>query len=158
MTSPRNRPKIQVRPDERFKTSLSFGSHSAGIFLKNASAKWTLTQSDNTMTNISLSVTPGALLAVIGPVGSGKSSLFHVILQELALNGGNLEVNGEISYASQEPWLFAGKAFELNLWQFFFQKRWHTKCQIPGVKIWYSLVIFCQLLLLFCPVLFRYRL
>ncbi|XP_048523199.1 probable multidrug resistance-associated protein lethal(2)03659 [Dendroctonus ponderosae] len=79
-----------------------------GIFLKNASAKWTATQSDNTLTNITLSVTPGALLAVIGPVGSGKSSLFHVILQELVLNSGNLRVNGEISYASQEPWLFAG--------------------------------------------------
>ncbi|ERL96061.1 hypothetical protein D910_00906, partial [Dendroctonus ponderosae] len=84
-----------------------FNATIAGIFLKNASAKWTATQSDNTLTNITLSVTPGALLAVIGPVGSGKSSLFHVILQELVLNSGNLRVNGEISYASQEPWLFA---------------------------------------------------
>lgn len=51
---------------------------------------------------------PGQLLAVIGPVGGGKSSLLHVILQELPLSEGTLKVNGEISYASQEPWLFAG--------------------------------------------------
>lgn len=51
---------------------------------------------------------PGQLLAVIGPVGGGKSSLLHTILQELPLIEGTLEVKGEISYASQEPWLFAG--------------------------------------------------
>ncbi|CAG9769762.1 unnamed protein product [Ceutorhynchus assimilis] len=78
------------------------------IFIKNGTAKWTETSIDNTLTNINLTVTPGKLLTVIGPVGSGKSSLLHMILQELPLSGGSLEVNGEISYASQEPWLFAG--------------------------------------------------
>lgn len=53
-------------------------------------------------------VLPGQCLAVIGPVGSGKSSLLHVILQELPLIEGKMQVSGRISYASQEPWLFAG--------------------------------------------------
>lgn len=79
-----------------------------GIFLKNAVAKWVSGVSDNTLSNITLTVTPGKLVAVIGPVGSGKSSLLHVILRELPLLKGSLEVCGNISYASQEPWLFAG--------------------------------------------------
>lgn len=32
----------------------------------------------------------------------------HAILGELPLKGGSIKVNGTVSYASQEPWLFAG--------------------------------------------------
>ncbi|XP_074025677.1 probable multidrug resistance-associated protein lethal(2)03659 isoform X3 [Leptinotarsa decemlineata] len=79
-----------------------------GIFLNNATAKWSEASTENTLTNINLKIFSGQLLGVIGPVGSGKSSLLHVILQELTLIEGTLRVSGEISYASQEPWLFAG--------------------------------------------------
>lgn len=79
-----------------------------GIIMKNATAKWLPTLIDNTLSNINLKVTPGKLVAVIGPVGSGKSSLLHAILKELPLLSGTVEVSGIISYASQEPWLFSG--------------------------------------------------
>ncbi|CAG9837334.1 unnamed protein product [Diabrotica balteata] len=79
-----------------------------GVFLNNATAKWSEMSVDNTLTNINIKVYPSQLLGVIGPVGSGKSSLLHVILQELKLVNGSVTVNGTVSYASQEPWLFAG--------------------------------------------------
>lgn len=50
----------------------------------------------------------GELCAVVGPVGSGKSTLLQVILGELELDEGRLEISGDISYAPQEPWLFEG--------------------------------------------------
>jgi len=40
--------------------------------MSNASAKWTDGQIDNTLENINLTVTPGRLVAIIGPVGAGK--------------------------------------------------------------------------------------
>lgn len=79
-----------------------------GIFLRNASAKWIKNFTENTLNTITMCVKPGRLTAVIGPVGAGKSSLLHAILKELPLSEGSVEINGEISYASQEPWLFAG--------------------------------------------------
>lgn len=48
------------------------------------------------------------LCAIVGQVGSSKSTLLNGILGELAIDAGTLTVNGSISYASQEPWLFEG--------------------------------------------------
>lgn len=79
-----------------------------GIIMKNATAKWQPNAAENTLTNLNLKVTPGRLVAVIGPVGSGKSSLLQTILKELPLISGSVDINGIISYASQEPWLFTG--------------------------------------------------
>lgn len=45
---------------------------------------------------------------MVGIVGSGKSTILQVILGELELDAGMLFVNGSISYAPQEPWLFEG--------------------------------------------------
>lgn len=43
-----------------------------GITVSNATAKWTSSQSDNSLENINLNVIPGRLVAIIGPVGAGK--------------------------------------------------------------------------------------
>nr|CAD7399248.1 unnamed protein product [Timema cristinae] len=58
--------------------------------------------------SILVSLAPGRLLAIIGPVGAGKSSIVQAILGELPATSGSVTVKGKLSYASQEPWLFAG--------------------------------------------------
>lgn len=83
-------------------------SNEIGVFMENTTAKWSDASVDNTFTNISLAATPGKLTTIIGPVGSGKTSLLHAILKELPLCEGKLRVDGALSYASQEPWLFSG--------------------------------------------------
>ncbi|CAH1736107.1 unnamed protein product [Aphis gossypii] len=84
----------------------SVNSH--GINILNTSAKWTEVQNNNTLENINLTVNSGQLVAVIGPIGAGKSSLIQAILRELPVFKGKISVDGILSYASQEPWIFAG--------------------------------------------------
>ncbi|XP_055361141.1 ATP-binding cassette sub-family C member 4-like isoform X11 [Betta splendens] len=61
-----------------------------------------------TLQNVSFTVRPEQLLAVIGPVGAGKSSLLSAILGDLSQESGVVKVKGELSYTSQEPWIVPG--------------------------------------------------
>ncbi|XP_039296327.1 multidrug resistance-associated protein 4-like [Nilaparvata lugens] len=84
-------------------------SGEAAIVMDKLTAKWTPDLTENTLNNINLKLPHGSLMAVIGLVGAGKSSLLYAILRELPLSSGSLTLNGgRLSYASQEPWLFAG--------------------------------------------------
>ncbi|XP_028427666.1 ATP-binding cassette sub-family C member 4 [Perca flavescens] len=58
--------------------------------------------------NLSFTLNSSQLLAVIGPVGAGKSSLLSTILRELPHEKGVLTVKGQLTYAAQQPWVFPG--------------------------------------------------
>ncbi|KAI4565331.1 hypothetical protein MJT46_009674 [Ovis ammon polii x Ovis aries] len=62
----------------------------------------------STLQGLSFTVRPGELLAVVGPVGAGKSSLLRALLGELPPSQGKVSVHGRIEYVSQQPWLFPG--------------------------------------------------
>lgn len=51
----------------------------------------------------------GELVMIVGEIGSGKSSLFQAIMNEMNLKFQNprpsLKINGELFYVSQNPWL-----------------------------------------------------
>ncbi|XP_012058533.1 PREDICTED: probable multidrug resistance-associated protein lethal(2)03659 [Atta cephalotes] len=76
------------------------------INMINVTAKWEEKQSENTLENLNLEIEKGKLYAVIGMVGSGKSSFLSAILGEISLTEGQVKVNGSVSYASQEAWVF----------------------------------------------------
>lgn len=62
------------------------------ISLKNASTRWFPYEEEDTLKNLNINVKPGELIAVVGQVGSGKSSFLNVLLKELPLNSGTLQV------------------------------------------------------------------
>ncbi|XP_031343813.1 probable multidrug resistance-associated protein lethal(2)03659 isoform X2 [Photinus pyralis] len=78
------------------------------IILQDVSASWQLHSfNDLVLERIDLKIDHPQLVVIIGSVGSGKSSIFSILLNELPLVSGYGQINGIISYASQTPWLFA---------------------------------------------------
>uniref|UniRef100_A0A182X2U3 Uncharacterized protein n=1 Tax=Anopheles quadriannulatus TaxID=34691 RepID=A0A182X2U3_ANOQN len=63
-----------------------------------------------TLSELSVQFRRGSLIGIVGPVGSGKSSVLQVLLRELPVESGRLQLahGCSIAYASQEPWLFTG--------------------------------------------------
>ncbi|EGZ18266.1 multidrug resistance protein ABC superfamily [Phytophthora sojae] len=58
-----------------------------------------------TLSNITFTLKTGTLTVVVGPVGSGKSSLVNAILGEMHQLRGTREVRGDVAYASQQAWI-----------------------------------------------------
>jgi ABC-type multidrug transport system fused ATPase/permease subunit len=58
--------------------------------------------------NLTAHIKHHEFVMIVGRVGSGKSSLLMTLLNELPIQSGSIRINGSLSYASQEPWLFSG--------------------------------------------------
>uniref|UniRef100_A0AAY4DI15 ATP-binding cassette sub-family C member 10 n=1 Tax=Denticeps clupeoides TaxID=299321 RepID=A0AAY4DI15_9TELE len=79
--------------------------------------------------SLNLTITKGSLVAIVGKVGCGKSSLLAAISGELERTGGSLYVQGRaggFGLAAQEPWLqhgtvrdniLFGREFDQNFYQ-----------------------------------------
>lgn len=86
-----------------------FNSIDKGLNLINVSASWGDKKCEgHGIFNINLNLSRQSLCIVVGSVGSGKSSLLNAIIGELEIDEGNIDIKGQLSYASQEPWLFDG--------------------------------------------------
>ncbi|KAK0168435.1 hypothetical protein PV327_002235 [Microctonus hyperodae] len=82
------------------------------LILENVHAKWLESDREDTLHSINIKIEPGQLVAIVGPVGSGKSSLMNVILKELTLSRGKMSSPDKIAYASQDPWLFSSSVVQ----------------------------------------------
>ncbi|KAG8328053.1 Canalicular multispecific organic anion transporter 1 [Homalodisca vitripennis] len=58
-----------------------------------------------TLRNITLKIKPGQLVAVVGAVGSGKSSLISAFLGEIHKISGYVNTKGRIAYVPQQAWI-----------------------------------------------------
>ncbi|KAF9928278.1 hypothetical protein FBU30_002500 [Linnemannia zychae] len=59
----------------------------------------------NYLDKINLKIPRGSLIAVVGPVGSGKSSLLQAMIGNMTLTDGRIIRGTNISYASQTAWI-----------------------------------------------------
>ncbi|CAD6992278.1 unnamed protein product [Ceratitis capitata] len=84
-----------------------------GVDIRNVSATWdaiepTDGKGNAALSDININIGERALVAIVGPVGSGKSTLLNALLGEVKINAGQIVINGKLSYAAQEPWVFEG--------------------------------------------------
>jgi ABC-type multidrug transport system fused ATPase/permease subunit len=102
--------KVNQKVEPVRRKSVRIQSLEKGIFMRNATAYWNQDGDNNNVgvIGIDVDITKMNLIALIGHVGCGKTTLLEVILKELPLIDGDMSVNGTISYAAQQTWVFEG--------------------------------------------------
>uniref|UniRef100_A0A673HYL8 Multidrug resistance-associated protein 1 n=1 Tax=Sinocyclocheilus rhinocerous TaxID=307959 RepID=A0A673HYL8_9TELE len=69
-----------------------------------ASFSWSKDDSP-TLKRIHVRIPEGALVAVVGHVGSGKSSLLSALLGEMQKQEGSVSIKGSVAYVPQQAWI-----------------------------------------------------
>eukprot|EP00252_Welwitschia_mirabilis_P009305 TRINITY_DN21798_c0_g1_i1.p1 TRINITY_DN21798_c0_g1~~TRINITY_DN21798_c0_g1_i1.p1 ORF type:complete len:1500 (-),score=211.88 TRINITY_DN21798_c0_g1_i1:321-4820(-) len=75
------------------------------VSIKNGTFCWDEEDSVPTLRDINLDVKHGNLVAIVGTVGSGKSSLLSAVLGEMPKLSGEIKVSGTTGYVAQTAWI-----------------------------------------------------
>uniref|UniRef100_F6PGX9 Uncharacterized protein n=1 Tax=Ciona intestinalis TaxID=7719 RepID=F6PGX9_CIOIN len=75
------------------------------IQVEQGSFKWDGDEEEDVLHNISMTVPDGSLVAVVGQVGCGKSSLMSALLGDMEKIDGSVSVKGSVAYVPQQPWI-----------------------------------------------------
>jgi ATP-binding cassette subfamily C (CFTR/MRP) protein 1 len=77
------------------------------VTVKGGEFRWIPNSTEPILQDIDLSVKKGELLAAIGRVGDGKSSLLGALLGEMTRSEGKVTIRGDIAYFSQNSWILS---------------------------------------------------
>ncbi|XP_011343424.1 multidrug resistance-associated protein 1 isoform X3 [Ooceraea biroi] len=82
-------------------------SEAHALVIENGSFCWDTAEHIDrpVLRNINFHVQQGQLVAIVGTVGSGKSSLLSALLGEMDKLSGKVNTKGSIAYVSQQPWI-----------------------------------------------------
>ncbi|KAJ2889159.1 hypothetical protein FB639_000105 [Coemansia asiatica] len=95
------------------------------VSVDNGTFKWSASDENPSVSNVNIRCKRTELVAVVGTVGSGKSSLVSAILGEMVKCSGNVSISGSIAYVPQQPWIvnatlrdniLLGKLFDPDLY------------------------------------------
>ncbi|XP_052077020.1 multidrug resistance-associated protein 1-like [Mytilus californianus] len=62
-------------------------------------------EDDFSLKDINVHIPEGSFVAIVGSVGSGKSSMLSAILGEMESMSGNVNLKGTVAYVSQQAWI-----------------------------------------------------
>ena len=127
LTIPEGKESIQAILDKNIEKP---GDNEIVLSLENYTAYWD-TQTDNdvrpVLNNINMKIEKGKTYGIIGKVGSGKSSLFYSILNEIPRNTGYLKRSSSLAYVEQEPFIVYGTVRSNILFYNEFDERLYRK-------------------------------
>ncbi|XP_030780788.1 multidrug resistance-associated protein 1 isoform X2 [Rhinopithecus roxellana] len=94
----------ELEPDSIERRPVKDGGDKNSITVRNATFTWA--RSDlPTLNGITFSIPEGALVAVVGQVGCGKSSLISALLAEMDKVEGHVAIKGSVAYVPQQAWI-----------------------------------------------------
>ncbi|XP_042554225.1 multidrug resistance-associated protein 1 isoform X2 [Dipodomys spectabilis] len=94
----------ELEPHSIERRPMKDGGDTHSITLKNATFTWARGETPS-LNGISFSVPEGALVAVVGQVGCGKSSLLSALLAEMDKVEGHVALKGSVAYVPQQAWI-----------------------------------------------------
>ncbi|OLY85367.1 Metal resistance protein YCF1 [Smittium mucronatum] len=99
------------------------------VSIENADFWWNYDSSSPkpTLSKITIDVKSNELLAIVGRVGSGKSSLLSAILGEMYKSKGSVTIRGKVAYAAQQPWIMNATVRDNILFGHKFDKEFYDK-------------------------------
>ena len=92
------------------------------VVAKNAYYTWGQRNDSPLLKNMNFSIKKGSFVAVVGRVGSGKSSLLSALLGEMQRTNGFVNISKSLAYVSQEAWI-RNMTLKDNI---LFQKRYNS--------------------------------
>lgn len=119
------------------------------VEIKDGSFMWNIDESSQSpssprnkyvLNNINFSANSPELVAIVGPVGCGKSSFLQALLGDVKLINGDISYSGRIAYSSQTPFIqnetlrdniLFGKPFNETK----YKKILYTSALLPDLKI-----------------------
>ncbi|XP_059009907.1 multidrug resistance-associated protein 1 [Mustela lutreola] len=94
----------ELEPDSIERRTIKDGGGANSITVKNATFTWARSDPP-TLSGITFSIPEGSLVAVVGQVGCGKSSLLSALLAEMDKVEGCVAVKGSVAYVPQQAWI-----------------------------------------------------
>ncbi|KAI8610797.1 P-loop containing nucleoside triphosphate hydrolase protein [Chytriomyces sp. MP71] len=96
--------------------------------------------SESGLRDVNLTIPRGSLVGIVGPVGSGKSSLLNALIGEMRLESGSIDFSGSVSYAAQSAWIQnASVRQNITFGHAFDEERYikviHDAALLPDLKI-----------------------
>ncbi|GFR98147.1 multidrug resistance-associated protein 1 [Elysia marginata] len=95
-----------LRQDDLDTSSVQYNPDSEdAIRISRGTFTWDKTNPKPTLSDIKVSIPEGKLVAVVGQVGAGKSSLISAMLGEMEKLQGTVTVKSSIAYVPQQAWI-----------------------------------------------------